>query len=119
VLLLACTLAPPDATAAVYSLVLPILVHGMSTHADAPSSDLELSPICHAALTALAGRAPDAFRAAVAAFSPATRSRMETALREAAAQKQSIAARTQDSTATAAVAQPKIALKMDFGNFGK
>lgn len=119
VLLLACTLAPPEATAPIFSLTLPTLVHGMRTEADGPPSpaDAELAPLCHTALTALAGRAPEAFRAAVAAFSPATRSRMEAAVREAAAKKQAAAAPAPTSAAT--VAQPKIALKMDFGNFGK
>jgi len=100
------------------SLTLPLLVRGMSIDAErAITADAELSTICHAALTALAGRAPDAFRAAVAAFSPETRGRMETALREAAAKKQQAAAAL--NPAAAAAAKPKIALKMDFGNFGK
>jgi len=121
VLLLACTLAPPDSMAALFSLALPILVAGMPTDADVSPPTAELSTICQTALTALGGRAPEAFRAAVSVFSASTRARMETSIREAAAKKQRAASTLNPTTTADAVAdaKPTIALKMDFGNFGK
>jgi len=116
-LLLACTLSSAEAAPALFSLTLPLLIHGMSVAADGPSSkvDAELSAVAHAALTALASRSADAFRASVANFSTETRSRMEVAIREEQAKKQRAVAASPGAAVTAA--KPKIALKMDFGSF--
>ena len=89
----------------------------MGVAADGPPSkvDAELSAVAHAALTALASRSADAFRASVANFSTETRSRMEVAIREEQAKKQRAVAASPGAAVTAA--KPKIALKMDFGSF--
>ena len=54
----------------------------LSRKAEIWKVDAELSAVAHAALTALASRSADAFRASVANFSTETRSRMEVAVRE-------------------------------------
>lgn len=82
----------------------------------------ELSALAHSSLTALAKRSPDAFRAVAANFSPDVRTRMETALREAAAvasaQAQAACCVAASATSSGSAA-PSIALKMDFSSFGK
>ncbi|KAL1520667.1 hypothetical protein AB1Y20_022238 [Prymnesium parvum] len=116
VLLLVCTLAPAEALVTCLSIVLPLLVGCMWLAADgAPSAtQKELSALAHASFTALAKRSPNEFRSAVGSFSPGTRSRMETALRESAA----VTAQPAPGAINAPAA-PKIALKMDFSGFGK
>ena len=60
------------------------------------------------------------FRTAAAAFSVEVRTRMETALREAAVATAAPTPGAAGSSArTVAVEKPKIALKMDFSAFGK
>ena len=119
-LLLACAVSPPEALAAVFSLALPLIVGCLSVAADGAVSaeQRELSTLAHTSLTALAKRSAAEFRAAAAAFSADTRTRMETALREVAA-----ATQPQQCAAAAATtpsgAPPKIALKMDFSSFGR
>ena len=78
-----------------------------------------MSSLALSSITGLAKRSPDDFRATVAALSADARARMETAIREAA---QASAAAQQSHTPTSAKgpgSAPKIALKMDFGGFGK
>jgi len=122
-LLLACTVCPAEASTSLLSLALPLFVGCLWLAADgSPSAaQKEVSALVHASLTALAKRAPTDFRQAVAAFTPATRSRMEMALKEAAASASNTAQSREAAAkpASAGVAsQPKIALRMDFGSFG-
>ena len=116
VLLLACTLTPPDGMLTCLSVTLPLLVGCMHLGADGkPSqSTKELSMLAHASFTALAKRSPNEFRAAVSWFTSETRARMETALRESAA----TTTITPGHVANTPPAAPKIALKMDFSGFG-
>jgi len=116
VLLLACTISPPESLVTLLSIALPLLVQCMWVAADGTPSppQKELSALSHASFTALAKRSPNEFRAAVASFSPESRSRMEAAIRESATG--SVA--TPTIAAKAAAEKPKIALKMDFSSFG-
>ena len=125
-MVLACALAPADGSGAVgvvLSLALPLIINCMHLQADGtPSAEAkELSTMASNSLTALAKRSVNEFKAAAATFAPETRTRMETALREQAA-----AAAAPPTTkaglgapGTPAAGPPKIALKMDFGGFGK
>jgi len=120
VLLLMVTLSPPAAVVTVLSLLLPLLIGCMWLGRDgAPDAvQKELSTLAHASITALGKRHTAEFRQAVAAFSDETRTRMESALREAAAASQQ-AASAASTGAAQAEAKPKIALRMDFSSFGK
>ena len=120
-LLLGATLAPPGALTTLLSLVLPLLVGCLSVSSDPPPSPArrELASLAHASVTALAKRSPAEFRDAASGFSPETRARMETALREAAAASQQVQAAASPAAGQPPAAAPKIALKMDFGGFGK
>ena len=120
-LLLACALSPAEALAPLLSLALPLIIGCLSISADGAVSaeQRELSALAHTSLTALAKRSPHEFRTVAAAFSSTVRTRMETALKEAAAH---VAAPVASGGAVGAVgggAAPKIALKMDFSAFGK
>eukprot|EP00965_Chrysotila_dentata_P221096 6192190-Pleurochrysis_carterae.AAC.6 len=112
-------MCPPHAVTSLLSLSLPLFVGCMWLAKDGTpdAAQKEVSTLVHASLTALAKRSPADFRAAVAAFSAETRSRMETALREAAAASQAGTALSSNQTEQAA--KPKIALRMDFSSFGK
>ena len=124
-MLLACAVAPPDALQPVLSLALPLIINCLSLASEAPltAAQRELSTLAHSSLTALAKRSAAEFRTVCAAFSPETRSRMETALREqaaaTAAPTQACGTASSGGGSTPTAGPPKIALKMDFSSFGK
>jgi len=114
-MLLVCTISPPEGLLACFSIMVPLLVGCMWLTADgAPSSaQKELSAVAHASFSVLARRAPNEFKVVIGELSTDVRKRMETALREAAAPSRPTPGPAHVSSA------PKIALKMDFTGFGK
>eukprot|EP00966_Prymnesium_polylepis_P325156 7381140-Prymnesium_polylepis.1 len=133
-MLLVCTISPPEGLLACFSIMVPLLVGCMWLTADgAPSSAQkvamhcgvaihlcerclvslqELSAVAHASFSVLARRAPNEFKVVIGELSTDVRKRMETALREAAAPSRPTPGPVHVSSA------PKIALKMDFTGFG-
>jgi len=123
-LLLSCALMPREGMESLLSLVLPLLVGCLRVSTDGPSSpeEKELSTLAHSSITALAKRAPDSFRAVATTFSAETRSRMESATREASTVAVgAVAPGGGDNCGRSGLTigtAPKIALKMDFSAFG-
>ena len=123
-LLLSCALATPEGLPTLLSLTLPLIVGCLHVNADGAQTadDKALATLAHTSLTALAKRSPEHFRAVVGMFTPDTRTRMETALREAAAPTAAPVASAGAGgvpNSPGVGAPPKIALKMDFSAFGK
>jgi len=125
-LLTSCVVAPPAALETMLSLTLPLLIGCLHVSVDGPASPKakELATLAHSSITALAKRSPNEFRTAAANFSAETRTRMETAAREAAAAPTAPSTPGLSRGASGGAlntpgAAPKIALKMDFSAFGK
>ena len=122
-LLLACSTAPPELLPTLLSLTLPLLVGCMWVAAEGPAdaATQELSKLAHASVTALGKRSTAEFKQAVGAFDAATKTRMETAIRDnaAAAAGGGVGASPGQRGTPVQAAKPTIALKMDFSGFGK
>ena len=125
-LLTSCVVAPPASLEMMLSLTLPLLIGCLHVSVDGPASPKakELATLAHSSITALAKRSPNEFRTAAANFSAETRTRMETAAREAAAAPTAPSTPGLSRGASGGAlntpgAAPKIALKMDFSAFGK